>query len=405
MGRYVPPEAEGVISGNRLHKKRPPGSTASGQQTIRFEMPFAAWCTSCPRPMLIPQGRRFNATKKRVGNYYTTPIWEFSMRHADCGGQLRIATDPKNTDYRVIEGAKKRDYGDDGDSSARRPGLRGEEGAREEDRQSAFSRLEKTIEDRAALARASERIERLEEDREHGWRDPYTMNQELRRLFRIGRHERERVGRENERLRDRLGGIGEDVEILPETDEDRRRAALVDFGRRDGVGEGRDEIERGMFERVDPKSRVDKHDAAAKTEALPKRAREELAAKVRASVRRTKDPFLVPAGSDRAARHQPALVGLKRKRKEEQEEEEEKEEEGEEENLSGGVARVGKPLVSTLLNEGNEGEEPRRRQSDKVRPTGSDTTIAVQEGPDTPSSTSHQGAPAALVDYDSEESA
>ena len=117
MGKYVPPDLEGTTSGNKLHNKNALGARASklkqGILTVRFEMPYAIWCSTCPKPTIIGQGVRFNAEKRKVGNYYTTPIWSFKMRHAACGGEIELQTDPKNTAYVVISGAKKRDTGED----------------------------------------------------------------------------------------------------------------------------------------------------------------------------------------------------------------------------------------------------------------------------------------------------
>lgn len=52
-----------------------------GILTIRFELPFAIWCTSCRHPTLIAQGVRFNAEKSRVGSYHSTPILRFTFTH------------------------------------------------------------------------------------------------------------------------------------------------------------------------------------------------------------------------------------------------------------------------------------------------------------------------------------
>uniref|UniRef100_A0A0B7K660 Uncharacterized protein n=1 Tax=Bionectria ochroleuca TaxID=29856 RepID=A0A0B7K660_BIOOC len=60
-------------------------------------MPFPIWCSSCPKDTIIGQGVRFNAKKAPAGKYYSTPIWSFHLRHADCGGEIVIRTDPKNT--------------------------------------------------------------------------------------------------------------------------------------------------------------------------------------------------------------------------------------------------------------------------------------------------------------------
>ena len=69
MGRYVPPEQEGLMSGNQLHGKHALGARANkipqGILTVRFEMPYPIWCTHCPKPAIIGQGVRFNAEKKK----------------------------------------------------------------------------------------------------------------------------------------------------------------------------------------------------------------------------------------------------------------------------------------------------------------------------------------------------
>ena len=40
-------------------------------------------------------GVRYNAEKKRVGNYYTTPIYRFRMKCHLCDNHFEIETDPK----------------------------------------------------------------------------------------------------------------------------------------------------------------------------------------------------------------------------------------------------------------------------------------------------------------------
>ena len=57
--------------------------------------------------MYLP-GVRFNAEKKAIGKYYTTTIWSFSFRCPSCLGRIEIQTDPKNTDYIIAVGARKK---------------------------------------------------------------------------------------------------------------------------------------------------------------------------------------------------------------------------------------------------------------------------------------------------------
>lgn len=43
----------------------------------------------------------------KVGKYMTTTIWEFKMRCPTCSNVIVVETDPENTDYKYVEGAKK----------------------------------------------------------------------------------------------------------------------------------------------------------------------------------------------------------------------------------------------------------------------------------------------------------
>lgn len=112
MGRYYPPDATNAPTFNKSH---PLGARANkigqGILTVRFELPFAVWCQHCKPEAIVGQGVRFNAAKKKAGNYHSTPIWSFKMKHTACGGEWEIRTDPKTTQYICIEGCRKRDYG------------------------------------------------------------------------------------------------------------------------------------------------------------------------------------------------------------------------------------------------------------------------------------------------------
>ena len=229
MGRYVPPEHEGTTSANKLAGKHALGSRArkSGQGilTVRFEMPFPIWCTTCPKPSIIGQGVRFNAEKKKVGNYHTTPIFSFRMKHVACGGWIEIRTDPKNTAYVVMEGAKKRDTGEDKvhEGEIR---IRTEE-ERERLANDAFAALEGKVEDKRQASSDKSRIEELQSMKEKQWEDPGEANRKLRNHFRVGRKLRRKNEEITENLKDRMS-LG--MDLLEETEEDRRRVRYVDFG-------------------------------------------------------------------------------------------------------------------------------------------------------------------------------
>lgn len=341
MGRYVPPDAEGVLTANQASGKghalgrRAAKLKTEGALTVRFEMPFAVWCDACaaagPRPQLIGQGVRFNAEKRRVGSYFSTPVYSFRMRHAACGGWLEVRTDPKRTTYDVVSGGRRRHAG--GDDKAAEESLVGSGAAlvavtpaeRDEQRASAFSSLERTIEDRAALAAAGERIEAIEDLSARQWDNPFARNQALRRAFRVGRKQRERDAAAAEELRDRMG-LG--IELLPESEEDARRARLVDFGRRpEGEGErddGRDAVlARPLFgdgkvkmASADEKTSSNKSGKAGmklKSEVASSRMRESLVSEIVGNTRLASDPFLEPRSKD-SSKPAPFILGLKRKR-------------------------------------------------------------------------------------------
>lgn len=350
MGRYVPPDAEGVLTANQASGKghalgrRAAKLKTEGALTVRFEMPFAVWCDACEaasgagpsrRPQLIGQGVRFNAEKRRVGSYFSTPVWSFRMRHAACGGWLEVRTDPAHTTYDVVSGGRRRDAG--GDDKATAESLVGSGAAallaasttpaeRDEQRASAFSSLERTIEDRAALAAAGERIDAIGDLSARQWDDPYARNQALRRTFRVGRKQRERDGAAAESLKDRMG-LG--IELLPESEEDARRARLVDFGTRpEGEGEGdggRDAVlARPLFgdgkmelvasadEKASGRNKRGKAGKMLKSEVAASRMKKSLVSEIVGNTRLASDPFLEPRSKD--SKPAPLIPGLKRKR-------------------------------------------------------------------------------------------
>ncbi|KAI0103980.1 hypothetical protein GGR51DRAFT_238004 [Nemania sp. FL0031] len=358
MGRYVPPDVEGTISGNALNKKHALGARASklrteGILTVRFEMPFGVWCGTCPKPTIIGQGVRFNAEKKKVGAYYSTPIWSFRMRHADCGGVIEIRTDPANAEYVVVEGGTRRDTGDDKDDSlvssqALIGGLVTEK-EKEALRNDAFARLEKTIEDRGVLIERSHRIAELEDANQRAWEDPYAQNRRLRAVFRAGRKSREKEAASTEELQDRMS-LG--IDLLPATEEDARRAALVDFGVAAALGgseiddSGTDSISRikdaaltkPLFESSIISTASTNTDGRLansklgekngknrlKSEIKASQTRESLASTITRNTRATQDPFLISApesrsgGGDGVTAKAPLRIqGIKRKRPDE----------------------------------------------------------------------------------------
>ncbi|KAJ5720585.1 uncharacterized protein N7483_008519 [Penicillium malachiteum] len=323
MGRYVPPDQEGLISANKLAGKHPLGARArhlhtTGALIVRFEMPFAVWCTTCkPHETIIGQGVRFNAEKKKIGNYYSTPIYSFRMKHTVCGGWIEIRTDPQNTAYVVHQGGRKRDTGDDkelqpGEISLRMPGLDPDPAEKD-----PFAKIEGKAEDKKRASTEAGRIMELQDRQSRDWDDPYAQSQRLRNTFRVKRKGLESLEANREALKDKMS-LG--IELVDEIEEDRQRAGLVDFGGDRSALEAeavRITRTRPMFEQAGKKSsdsqKRDKHsrktrrdDEADRISKRKASLRHELTGNTRAVV----DPFLNDVGENQDI----WKLGVKRKR-------------------------------------------------------------------------------------------
>ncbi|KAJ5661874.1 uncharacterized protein N7477_009490 [Penicillium maclennaniae] len=232
MGRYVPPDQEGLTSANKLAGKHALGARArhlktTGALIVRFEMPFAIWCTNCkPNEIIIGQGVRFNAEKKKVGNYHSTPIYSFRMKHTVCGKWIEIRTDPANTAYVVVEGGRKRDTGENKELQpgeiAIRPSYTQDPAEKD-----PFAKLEGKIEDKQRSRTEASRILELQERQSRDWGDPYEKSKRLRRSFRTERKGLEKLEANREALKDKMSL---DFDLVDETEGDRQRAGMIEYG-------------------------------------------------------------------------------------------------------------------------------------------------------------------------------
>jgi len=325
MGRYHPPDSldaslstTGKKTGGFNSQGHPLGKRAnkisSGILVIRFEMPFPIWCTTCQPEQLIDQGIRFNAEKKKIGNYYSSPIFSFRMKHGACGGTIEIRTDPKSTTYVVEEGGRRKE----GVPSTVAEGAFGEiftAEEREKRRNDAFAQLEGTNKDKETANKEAKRLEELMRLQERDWKDPAGMNAKLRKRYRIERKKTEADDKNREEVADRLGLS---VYVLDESAEDQERAGLVDFGTAllDEADVVRSVSTRPLFEDK-PTQQKPNDDRSARTKAELKKVktRASLQKQLRNSSRAAIDPFNWTNGkSNESGLPIQQLVGIKRKR-------------------------------------------------------------------------------------------
>ncbi|KAF2453832.1 CWC16 protein [Lineolata rhizophorae] len=306
MGRYYPPSTDSPPTFNA--GRHPLGSRArkagQGILTVRFEMPFAVWCTTCPRPTLIAQGVRFNAEKRRAGAYHSTPIWAFRMKHPACGGAIEIRTDPKNTEYVVTEGARRRDYGEDetrpGEGLESFGGMILTEEERERRRNDAFAAFEGKEGDKRQAKVVEHRVRELYQMRERDWSDPASANKRLRDAFRVERKARARKANVTEALKNKLS-LG--IDLVEENDDDARRAALVEF-RPLGGDEARKAATKPLFATSSANGDVERGTQKTATpNTRPRREREaqnsklKLQEQLRRNTWAAMDPFLLDSSS------------------------------------------------------------------------------------------------------------
>lgn len=276
MGRYRPydsdPRKESFNArtgthalGKRAHK------ADQGILVVRFELPFNVWCDNCGAH--IGQGVRFNAEKKRIGEYYSTPIFSFKCKTACCQSYMVILTDPKNTRYVVESGARQQnsdwDPAENGGFAIHDDGKASTSALPPAD---AFSALEKSISDKAIAKTRASRTEELQELANNRAQDPYTLNAVLRSQFRKGRRERTVSAKRNEELRGRIGW-NTDVDLIGETEADKEEGSRI-------WAEEKDAKARSI------KSIPMKTASKTKTEAISS-----LAARLRANTGKRRNPF------------------------------------------------------------------------------------------------------------------
>ncbi|KAF8199502.1 DUF572-domain-containing protein [Pholiota molesta] len=185
FNKYYPPDydpSQGSL--NKLRGKHALGDRArkldQGILITRFELPFNIWCGTCNNH--IGMGVRYNAEKKKIGAYYSTPIFSFRCKCHLCDGWFEIQTDPKNTRYVVTSGARQKD-------EDWNPEENGGFAIHDTDKESApidpLAALEKTTDAKNLMEKVQKpRIESLQSVSEHYNADPYSLSLKARKRFR-----------------------------------------------------------------------------------------------------------------------------------------------------------------------------------------------------------------------------
>ncbi|KAF8638704.1 hypothetical protein AX17_001999 [Amanita inopinata Kibby_2008] len=203
FNKYYPPDydpSHGSL--NKYRGKHALGDRArkldQGILIVRFELPFNIWCGTCNNH--IGMGVRYNAEKKKIGNYYSTPIYSFRCKCHLCDGWFEIQTDPKNTQYVVTSGARRKEEDWNPEENGGFASYDTDAQAKSSD---PLATLEKSTEAQNHLTKVQmPRLGELQHVSEHYNADPYTHSLRARKRFR----EEKKIEKKEQKLDDQLKG-------------------------------------------------------------------------------------------------------------------------------------------------------------------------------------------------------
>ncbi|XP_053677515.1 coiled-coil domain-containing protein 130 homolog [Anopheles nili] len=188
---------------------------------IRFEMPYNIWCEGCKNH--IGMGVRYNAEKRKVGAYYSTPIYQFRMKCHLCDNHFEIKTDPQHLDYEIVSGARRQENRWDPTQNEQIvPETKQVQRKLFDD---AMYRLEHGAKDTQIAEEVKPVLGRLFHRNDSVWRDDFEANSRLRAQFRVRKKEHKLQEEKDNALL--MKSSLSNLTLLPESDSDRRMAQLM----------------------------------------------------------------------------------------------------------------------------------------------------------------------------------
>lgn len=187
---------------------------------IRFEMPYNIWCDGCGNH--IGMGVRYNAEKKKIGMYFSTPLYQFRMKCHLCDNHFEIKTDPANLDYVIVSGARRQENRWDPKQNEQVVPETKEVSHRLYD--DAMYKLEHGMEDKKVAKSRDSALEGAIALNESIWKDDYSSNCAVRALFRKKEKELKKKQTEDCAL---LKRTGLDINLVNEHKDDIKLAKLL----------------------------------------------------------------------------------------------------------------------------------------------------------------------------------
>uniref|UniRef100_F6ZD00 Probable splicing factor YJU2B n=1 Tax=Ciona intestinalis TaxID=7719 RepID=F6ZD00_CIOIN len=228
VNKYYPPDFDYKKHGSldRYHNSHPLRERArklksEGILIIRFEMPYNIWCEGCNSH--IGMGVRYNAEKKKIGNYYSTIIYKFRMKCHLCPQHFEIQTDPANCDYKILSGARRKE--ERWDAKANEQIEMTDHAVKKQLLTDPMFKLEHGVKDKRKLESVIPSLSELQDFQEEK-KDDYLLNKALRNKFRSEKKRLEETARSDKALLDKSSL---DIKLLPESEEDKKMAELLKY--------------------------------------------------------------------------------------------------------------------------------------------------------------------------------
>lgn len=203
---------------------------------VRFEMPYNIWCDGCGNH--IGMGVRYNAEKKKIGMYYSTPLYQFRMKCHLCENHFEIKTDPANLDYVIVSGARRQENRWDPKENEQVIPETKEVSCRLYD--DAMYKLEHGVEDKKVAKLRESSLESAIALNNATWKDDYMLNSVLRSAFRTQKKELQKKQSLDSVL---LKKNGLNIDLVNEHEDDIKLAKLL-MHKRDMKKNGHNPLKR-----------------------------------------------------------------------------------------------------------------------------------------------------------------
>ncbi len=174
------------------------------------------------------------------------------MKCPSCSQWIEIQTDPKNAEYQVISGARRKV---EGVADPKSLGIKAPKTKEEEEKllYSPFFRLEHDYKDTQTARESAPKLKQIMVLNEDLWKEDFVSSQSARKKLRAEKD----VMKEDEKkcadIRARLGA--HDLPLLPEHDRDKSRASSTQFKKKDSINERMAKLKASsVFEKKESKS-------------------------------------------------------------------------------------------------------------------------------------------------------